>query len=274
MKIFLLSILLVFISSVQVLANTNEKYEYIETSLISGDEISGELIEIYSDRWFWEDDNAFVQKYILVMSNTDNGIHFEFINERQIVSKKVTLRENSIYRDYLKSQGIILRNKLVENSVVLTGNEGHHKFERMFGNFAWDIGVADENGETFVNDGHELGDYHIFDKSVRSPVSGKVVGLVNDQDDNPASPEFIGDLSDKVNNYLTIQIQDLFYFSIVHFKKGTIPLKIGDEVRVGQKLGRVGNSGVSYVPHLHYTLYLYIPEVNRFISVPSVFELE
>ncbi|PJB54700.1 MAG: hypothetical protein CO099_00070, partial [Bdellovibrio sp. CG_4_9_14_3_um_filter_39_7] len=66
-----------------------------------------------------------------------------------------------------------------------------------------------------------------------------------------------------------LKIDGPFYLSIVHFKQNSITVNIGDEVKIGQVLGQVGNSGVSYVPHLHYTLYAYIPELERFISVPA-----
>ena len=68
-----------------------------------------------------------------------------------------------------------------------------------------------------------------------------------------------------------IKIQYPFYLSVVHFKKDSIKVNIGDKVSPGQELGLVGNSGVSYIPHLHYTLYIYEESLQRFISVPALF---
>jgi len=47
---------------------------------------------------------------------------------------------------------------------------------------------------------------------------------------------------------------------------------VGDKVEVGMRLGTVGNSGVSYLPHLHYTLYTFLPQLDRFISIPGFFQ--
>ena len=39
-----------------------------------------------------------------------------------------------------------------------------------------------------------------------------------------------------------------------HMRGGTVPIKVGDEVKAGQLLGRVGNSGLSQIPHIHFNL--------------------
>jgi murein DD-endopeptidase MepM/ murein hydrolase activator NlpD len=41
---------------------------------------------------------------------------------------------------------------------------------------------------------------------------------------------------------------------LAHFKKESIIVSVGDEVIKGQELGKVGNSGNSSEPHLHYQL--------------------
>ena len=33
-----------------------------------------------------------------------------------------------------------------------------------------------------------------------------------------------------------------------------MPIKVGDEVKAGQLLGRVGNSGLAQIPHIHFNL--------------------
>jgi murein DD-endopeptidase MepM/ murein hydrolase activator NlpD len=37
-----------------------------------------------------------------------------------------------------------------------------------------------------------------------------------------------------------------------HLKRGSIKVKSGDQVKAGQEIGVVGNSGNSPVPHLHF----------------------
>ena len=41
-----------------------------------------------------------------------------------------------------------------------------------------------------------------------------------------------------------------------HLQKGTVAVREGDSVRTGQLLGRVGSSGSSWTPHLHFHVML------------------
>lgn len=244
--------------------------EFMKIVMNDSKKYSGELIERYEDRWFYESSGEETQKFILLFNASKPNQKFNLINIKNIRSLRSFRMKTSRYRDYLVKNNITFKNHLVNDSIVLTGNNGHHKFERMFGNFAWDISKSDELGRTYLNSGDELSDYYVFNEPVVSPINGVVVGLVNDQADNVPSPALTGDLSGLENNYLTIKLEKEFYLSIVHFKKGSIPFSVGDKVSVGDELGLVGNSGVSYVPHLHYTIYIYIRSLDRFISVPGI----
>jgi hypothetical protein len=51
-------------------------------------------------------------------------------------------------------------------------------------------------------------------------------------------------------NYLMIKAKD-YYVLLCHLKENSSTVNVGDEVRIGQKLGEVGNSGASIRPHLH-----------------------
>lgn len=245
--------------------------EYLKVTLLNGETITGEHIETYEDRWFYQPPAPTVQIYELIFSIKEGGPDFKLINQLDIKETEVLKEDASEYKNYLKVNNLFFKNNLVAGSDVLTGNEGHHKHERMYGNFAWDIGSLDIWGMQYKGSGEHLEDYYIFGAEVVSPLSGKVIGQVNDQPDNAPDLSFSGNLADKVNNYLTIQVAPKFYLSIVHFIEGSITVEIGDTVEVGDTLGQVGNSGVSYLPHLHYTLYTYIPEEKRFISIPGFF---
>lgn len=246
---------------------------FIQGELKSGEEVSGELIETYEDRWFYEEDSSDIKKYFLLFRVVDNQALFKFFLKEDLV-KVISLKEGrSKYKKFLKDQGLFFKGgHPIENAHVLTGNEGHHKFEKMFGNFAWDLGVIDSEGKQHRGDGTKNSDYYIFGEEIHSPLSGIVVGKVDGQIDNAPDIFLASSLAGKINNYLTIKVSEYFYLSLVHFKKNSITVNIGDKVEVGQLLGEVGNSGVSYLPHLHYTLYAYIPEMDRFISVPGFFQ--
>lgn len=41
-----------------------------------------------------------------------------------------------------------------------------------------------------------------------------------------------------------------------HLEKGSVEVKAGEQVRAGQRIGRVGSSGSSFLPHLHFHVML------------------
>ena len=60
-----------------------------------------------------------------------------------------------------------------------------------------------------------------------------------------------------------------------HLQQGSVPVKAGDRVRRGQPIGKIGNSGGSGMPHLHFALMIQAPGEggkSAWISVPFVFE--
>lgn len=90
-------------------------------------------------------------------------------------------------------------------------------------------------------------DYEIFEEPLYAPISGTVVSIENEIQDNKAFPR---KLSYNIGNHVTIRKDD-YYVVLGHFRKGSIVVKIGDNVKEGQLLGKVGNSGFTPRPHLH-----------------------
>jgi murein DD-endopeptidase MepM/ murein hydrolase activator NlpD len=60
------------------------------------------------------------------------------------------------------------------------------------------------------------------------------------------------------------------YSLLVHMKPGSVILKRGDHVEPGQLVGRIGFSGDSIFPHLHYSL-MDGPEVFKVWGLPAYF---
>jgi murein DD-endopeptidase MepM/ murein hydrolase activator NlpD len=44
------------------------------------------------------------------------------------------------------------------------------------------------------------------------------------------------------------------YSLLAHMQQGSVTVKVGERVTAGQVIGRLGNSGNSFGPHLHYQL--------------------
>jgi len=60
------------------------------------------------------------------------------------------------------------------------------------------------------------------------------------------------------------------FSSLWHFVPGSVRVRVGDRVEVGQPLGRVGNSGRSTAPHIHFHVSKRLPN-GREIGLPVEF---
>jgi murein DD-endopeptidase MepM/ murein hydrolase activator NlpD len=95
----------------------------------------------------------------------------------------------------------------------------------------------------------ELKAYTIFHDILYSPCEGIVTAVVNDLPDLP-----LGEMDPKhmAGNYIIIECAgaDMFV-GLAHLAQGSVCVRPGDTVTVGQHLARVGNSGNTTEPHLH-----------------------
>ncbi len=124
-------------------------------------------------------------------------------------------------------------------------DEWTHKGEYRY---AYDF-VIKKEGKSYQNEGKFLEDYYAFAEGVLAPVSGYVVALRDDLEDN-----FIGNV-DRINNwgnYIIIKsLNGAFYVEISHLMKNSLSVKVGDYVEMGQIIAKCGNSGYSPEPHIH-----------------------
>jgi hypothetical protein len=55
-------------------------------------------------------------------------------------------------------------------------------------------------------------------------------------------------------NYVVLEIKPGVYAGYAHLQRGSVKVRVGERVRRGQLLGRLGQSGNSAAPHLHFQL--------------------
>ncbi|WP_298710902.1 M23 family metallopeptidase [Chitinophaga sp.] len=92
-----------------------------------------------------------------------------------------------------------------------------------------------------------LEDYAIFGDTVYSPCAGRVIRANGDDPDNIPP-----NMKRGPRNMNAVLIDAGGYYVFMgHFRQGSVMVKEGDEVKVGQPLASVGNSGFSAEPHLH-----------------------
>jgi hypothetical protein len=96
--------------------------------------------------------------------------------------------------------------------------------------------------------------YFCWDKPIYSVADGKVVGMSDGTPENtPHSQTFAIsiDFNNAAGNHVVVEIAPRRYVLYAHMRPGTVAVKVGDDVRAGQILGHVGNTGSSAEPHLH-----------------------
>jgi Peptidase family M23 len=128
-------------------------------------------------------------------------------------------------------------------------------------------------------------DYLSYGEPVLAVADGTVVTVVSDTPDSVtetgALPTDVG-FADLGGNVVLIDIGNGVYASYFHLAPGSPTVKVGDKVTRGQVIGRLGNSGNSSGPHLHFQLQRSraahlgdnVPfEINTFTYVGSVDEV-
>lgn len=129
--------------------------------------------------------------------------------------------------------------------------QNHHFAPHRHQRYALDI-VQRVNGRMIhTGDGTKNEDYYCFGKRLNAPGDGKIVAVVDGVEDNVPGQRN----EDQVwGNYIIIDHLNGEFSCMVHFKKNSIIVAVGDTVVRGQEIGLVGNSGNSTGPHLHYHL--------------------
>jgi len=94
-----------------------------------------------------------------------------------------------------------------------------------------------------------------FDYDFGAPVyamrSGKVVNVIEYFDDNGRDDRSWANKA----NLVYIEHENGYVSRYLHLKKNSVPVKVGDYVTAGQKIGEQGNSGWSTASHLHVAVH-------------------
>lgn len=89
--------------------------------------------------------------------------------------------------------------------------------------------------------------YMIFGRDVHSPCRGNIVSVQDRLVDN-IPPE--SDTTNPAGNHIIVACHGVRVF-LAHLQQGSVAVQAGDQVSVGEFVGRVGNSGNTSEPHLH-----------------------
>lgn len=123
--------------------------------------------------------------------------------------------------------------------------------------FAIDFVQMGEDGKSYTGDVHKNTSYHCYNQDLLAVADGTVVKLQDGIPENiPNSNQFATKLSEKTlpGNYILLDIGNGKYAGYAHIIPGSFKVKLGDHVTRHQILAKLGNSGNSSEPHLHFQI--------------------
>jgi murein DD-endopeptidase MepM/ murein hydrolase activator NlpD len=123
------------------------------------------------------------------------------------------------------------------------------------------------DGESHRGTGESVTDYYAYDRPVRSPADGRVVRVID------GVPDALPDQAEafrRGGNVIVLEVARDQYLFMVHLKAGSLTVAPGDDVKRGDVLARVGNSGNTSEPHLHVHLQD-TPMIARGQGIPFYF---
>ena len=138
--------------------------------------------------------------------------------------------------------------------------------------FGLDIVRLGEGTTSHRGDGTRFEDYYAYGATVRAAADGKVTAAVDGIAEDPATLRRPGESDEAYNqrvaeqqmalvmkgvdgiagNHVILEHGPREYSVYAHLVPGSLLVKPGDVVKAGQPIGRLGSSGNSTEPHLHF----------------------
>ena len=152
------------------------------------------------------------------------------------------------------------------------GHAGHSN------QFAIDVLGLDANYGPWASGRTGNEEYAGFGREILAPAGGRVVHARNDVPDNTSDVEpatvyrkLPQPMLATVGNCVVVDHGNGEFSALMHLQQGSVKVAVGDVVQQGQPIGRLGNSGDAFGPHLHYQLQDG-PELLRANSLPARFD--
>ena len=138
--------------------------------------------------------------------------------------------------------------------------------------FALDIAKVGESGLSHKGDGTRFDDYYAYGADVLAAADGRVTSVANDQQEDPSAMQRPNETQEAyfarlqkeqgerlakgltaiTGNYVMIDHGKNEYSLYAHLQPGSVGIRVGDQVKAGGVIGKLGSSGNSTEPHLHF----------------------
>jgi murein DD-endopeptidase MepM/ murein hydrolase activator NlpD len=132
-----------------------------------------------------------------------------------------------------------------------------------------------ENGASFSGPEGDNVSYYSYGKQVLAVANGTVVAIKDGIPDN--APGHVGAEALKLSletiggNLVALDLGQGQFAQYMHLQPGSVRVKVGQRVRKGEVLAKVGNSGSSFEPHLHFEVTT-SPSIGVGEGLPYVFD--
>ena len=141
----------------------------------------------------------------------------------------------------------------VHRAAVLAVNGALHAAQR----FAIDWIRLDDQGRLVDGDPSDVRSYTAYGADILAVAGGTVVETQDTLDDQVPGqlpdPTTIT-LKNVLGNHVVVRHRDGRYATYAHMQKDSVTVEVGDHVRTGETLGKVGNTGNTSAPHLHFQI--------------------
>ncbi len=138
--------------------------------------------------------------------------------------------------------------------------------------FALDIAKLGEKGLTHKGEGTHFDDYYAYGADVLAAADGRVISVASDQPEDPSAMQRPNETQEAYfarlqkeqgerlakglmavsGNYVMIDHGKNEYSLYAHLQPGSVRVRVGDQVKAGDVIGKLGSSGNSTEPHLHF----------------------
>jgi murein DD-endopeptidase MepM/ murein hydrolase activator NlpD len=138
--------------------------------------------------------------------------------------------------------------------------------------FALDIAKIGESGLSHKGDGTRFDDYYAYGADVLAAADGHVISAANDQPEDPSAMQRPDETQEAYSerlqkeqgerlakglkaitgNYVMIDHGKNEYSLYAHLRPGSVRVEVGTQVKAGDVIGKLGSSGNSTEPHLHF----------------------
>ena len=138
--------------------------------------------------------------------------------------------------------------------------------------FALDIAKVGENGLSHKGAGTRFDDYYGYGADVLAAADGRVISTANDRPEDPTAMQRPDETQEAyfarlqkeqgerlakgptaiTGNYVMIDHGKGEYSLYAHLQPDSLRVRVGDQIKAGEVVGKLGSSGNSTEPHLHF----------------------